>query len=623
MTSEDLNRKIAIIFAADIAEYSVKMADNEQAAMQALNSIREIVDPLIAMHKGRIFHTAGDSVMAEFKSPTEAVICAVDIQKAIIKRNKTVDTPKQMNLRIGINMGDVIEQDGNLFGEGVNIAARLEAKASNDGILISKNVFELVNSRTSFSFINLGTQQVKKTRFQAYQVDFGLGKPKISKSKSKLSLPIILASIAALMVITVSVSIFFLQRPLRDFQPISEQNLTFQIPDTPSITVAPFQNLVPDDQTAYLEKSIVDNIISVLNGSPELFVVTSNTVQIDKQKDPEIREIAEAAGVRYVLTGNYQVIGQNIRITAHLNDALKGVNLWSGKFDSSLDELFSVLDDISNTVFEEAHVEVAGKNRSEMAFFKTNTDYTEYLECLDTFQYYTPDKNRQAEVCVTELSKTAQASAPVRALLGWIYWQRVFIGISTNPAEDITFARKIADEMLIKIDTGEPFVLHGWLDFLEGKYDSVSRNALKAIEIDPANASIIPTAGSLLRRVARYEEAKAAFVQTMRINPNPPLFVPLEFGFTLTALGEYDEAKRVLKATLPRVTREGQAAGVLMDLAVVNSLEGNLKKAKQVCAEAKAQSANFNLDSQLALEGGTVDKAFLAKFSDAARQACL
>lgn len=167
MTSEDLNRKIAIIFAADIAEYSVKMADNEQAAMQALNSIREIVDPLIAMHKGRIFHTAGDSVMAEFKSPTEAVICAVDIQKAIIKRNKTVDTPKQMNLRIGINMGDVIEQDGNLFGEGVNIAARLEAKASNDGILISKNVFELVNSRTSFSFINLGTQQVKKTRFQA------------------------------------------------------------------------------------------------------------------------------------------------------------------------------------------------------------------------------------------------------------------------------------------------------------------------------------------------------------------------------------------------------------------------------------------------------------------------
>ena len=323
-----------------------------------------------------------------------------------------------------------------------------------------------------------------------------------------------------------------------------------------------------------------------------------------------------------MLNGNYHVVGKDIRVTAQLNDALNGVILWSGKFDSPLDDLFSILDDISNTVFEEVHVEVAGKNRSEMAFFTNNSDYTEYLNCFEIFQYYTPDKNKQAEACVKDLSTLAQGTAPVKFLHGWIYWQRVFIGISTDPQTDISFARQVANKMMSEVNTGEPLVLHGWLDFLEGKYESVYQNALKAIETDPANSSIIPVAASLLRRVARYDEAKAAFAQTMRMNPSPPLYVLLELGFTLTALGEYDEAKAILEATLPRVAREGQIGNVLMDLAVVHMLEGNKEKAKNVCTQAKMQSASFNLDSLLAYESGTIDSTFLAKFSEAAKLAC-
>jgi len=621
MTDLELNRKIAIIFAADVVDYSVKMEENENSAIQALNQTREKVDPLIAKFKGRIFHTAGDSVMAEFKSPTDAVNCAVEIQKELIQRNQKVDLDERMNLRIGINMGDVIAQDDNLFGEGVNIAARLEAKAPSDGILISKNIYELVRSRTDHSFLNLGRQQVKKTSFQAYQVDFGFGKQKVLNRKTQFSFKPIIAVIPLLILILGAV-IYFLDEPEQDFQPLDKKNLAFTIPDTPSITVAPFKSLVADSATNYLEKSIVDNIVSVLNGSPALFVVSIQTNEMFKELDPEVRKIAETAGVRYVLNGNYHVVGKDIRVTAQLNDALNGVILWSGKFDSPLDDLFSILDDISNTVFEEVHVEVAGKNRSEMAFFTNNSDYTEYLNCFEIFQYYTPDKNKQAEACVKDLSTLAQSTAPVKFLHGWIYWQRVFIGISTDPQTDISFARKVANKMMSEVNTGEPLVLHGWLDFLEGKYESVYQNALKAIETDPANSSIIPVAASLLRRVARYDEAKAAFAQTMRMNPSPPLYVLLELGFTLTALGEYDEAKAILEATLPRVAREGQIGNVLMDLAVVHMLEGNKEKAKSVCSQAKMQSASFNLDSLLAYESGTIDSTFLAKFSEAAKLAC-
>lgn len=622
MKNDALDRKIAVILAADIVDYSTKMETDEGAAIQALNEVRGLADPYISQFKGRIFHTAGDSIMAEFNSPTDAVTCAAEIQKKLIERNKNVDEAAQMSLRIGINMGDVIEQQDNLFGEGVNIAARLEAKAPSDGILISKNIYEFVHSRTPYSFADLGEQKVKKTVFHAYQVDFGHGHTQLEKAGHNSNAKILMLCLAFVFVMLFGFGAYTFLSNQQDFTPLDKDNLAFEIPDTPSITVAPFTNLVPSEDTAYLKKSILDNIVSVLNGSPELFVVSSEGVKFRQKEEPEIRQIAEAVGVRYVLNGSYQVIGNDIRITAQLNDALNGKVLWNGKFDSSLNRLFSILDDISNTVFEEVHIEVTGKNRSDLAFFENNEDYLAYLKCYDLFNYYTPDKNRQSENCIARLSEAAQAAPPAKLLLGYVYWQKVFIGISTDAASDIAFARTIANNVQKEMNTGDPIILHGWLDFMEGKYESVSANALQAIEADPSNSFLVSVAGSLLRRVAKYEEAKNAFAQSMRMNPHPELFVPTEYSFTLAALGEYDEAIRVLERTLPSLTREGQSGLVLTLLLVVHGLNGDETLARETCARAKSENANFNLERQLFLQSGTIDKAFLARFSDAARKAC-
>ena len=198
----------------------------------------------------------------------------------------------------------------------------------------------------------------------------------------------------------------------------------------------------------------------------------------------------------------------------------------------------------------------------------------------------------------------------------------MFIGASDQVESDIAFARDIALRMKDKIETGEPLVLNAWLDFLEGKYDSVAKNARQAIEVDPSNSEIIPIAASLLRRIGKYEEARTAFDRTLRMNPYPSLWVPREYATTLIALEAYPESKALLERNLPRVTREGQRAPIMVDLAVIAVLEGNVTEGRRICEEAKSETARFDLNGILSTRGGTTDKAFLDKFRATAYRAC-
>jgi adenylate cyclase len=618
MSEQEIDRKITVIFATDVVGYSKHMEANESGTVINLRACEKILTGLFEKHKGRLFNKGGDSFLAEFPSAVSAIECAVEFQKAIKERNSSDEASVKLKFRIGINSGDVIKEKDNLLGDGVNIAARLEALAQSGGITISKVIYDYVKSKTQYEFNDLGLQKIKQNEFHAF--DLLLDESQKRKlNTTSTSNPVKYGLFSAIVILIIAVLAYV--QVGKDFQPIDEKNLAYEIPEGPSITVAKFQNLNPSEDTNYLKKSITDNIVSVLSGSPDLLVMSPDASSAAKSENPEIKEIAEATGVRYVLTGNYQVINQKIRVNVQLNDALKGKTLWSQIFDSNIDDLFDVLDKIANSVFREVQVQVAGVNSADLSFFKTNVDYLEHQKCNSLFRERNPDSNKQAERCIQALLERDPKNPVVLYLSGWNTFQRAWMGWSSNPEQDKANSRKIA-EGIIDDYPGPPYLLLGWIDLVNGDIESVKQNASLALEVAPKNNTVLPVAASLLRRVGNYEAARPAFEKTIRTNPNPMQWVWFEYAGTLIALKDYTKAKELLQTALTRQEIGTQNVIVLMHLAAIAVFENDMSEAKLQCKTAKEATPNFDLEKNLKAISTTTDTEFYNSFIDAVKLAC-
>jgi len=618
MSEQEIDRKITVIFATDVVGYSKHMEANESGTVINLRACEKILTGLFEKHKGRLFNKGGDSFLAEFPSAVSAIECAVEFQKAIKERNSSDEASVKLKFRIGINSGDVIKEKDNLLGDGVNIAARLEALAQSGGITISKVIYDYVKSKTQYEFNDLGLQKIKQNEFHAF--DLLLDESQKRKlNTTSTSNPVKYGLFSAIVILIIAVLAYV--QVGKDFQPIDEKNLAYEIPEGPSITVAKFQNLNPSEDTNYLKKSITDNIVSVLSGSPDLLVMSPDASSAAKSENPEIKEIAEATGVRYVLTGNYQVINQKIRVNVQLNDALKGKTLWSQIFDSNIDDLFDVLDKIANSVFREVQVQVAGVNSADLSFFKTNVDYLEHQKCNSLFRERNPDSNKQAERCIQALLERDPKNPVVLYLSGWNTFQRAWMGWSSNPEQDKANSRKIA-EGIIDDYPGPPYLLLGWIDLVNGDIESVKQNASLALEVAPKNNTVLPVAASLLRRVGNYEAARPAFEKTIRTNPNPMQWVWFEYAATLIALKDYTKAKELLQTALTRQEIGTQNVIVLMHLAAIAVFENDMSEAKLQCKTAKEATPNFDLEKNLKAISTTTDTEFYNSFIDAVKLAC-
>lgn len=618
MSEQEIDRKITVIFATDVVGYSKHMEANESGTVINLRACEKILTGLFEKHKGRLFNTGGDSFLAEFPSAVSAIECAVEFQKAIKERNSSDEASVKLKFRIGINSGDVIKEKDNLLGDGVNIAARLEALAQSGGITISKVIYDYVKSKTQYEFNDLGLQKIKQNEFHAF--DLLLDESQKRKlNTTSTSNPVKYGLFSAIVILIIAVLAYV--QVGKDFQPVDEKNLAYEIPEGPSITVAKFQNLNPSEDTNYLKKSITDNIVSVLSGSPDLLVMSPDASSAAKSENPEIKEIAEATGVRYVLTGNYQVINQKIRVNVQLNDALKGKTLWSQIFDSNIDDLFDVLDKIANSVFTEVQVQVAGVNSADLSYFKTNVDYLEHQKCNSLFRERNPDSNKQAERCIQALLERDPKNPVVLYLSGWNTFQRAWMGWSSNPEQDKANSRKIA-EGIIDDYPGPPYLLLGWIDLVNGDIESVKQNASLALEVAPKNNTVLPVAASLLRRVGNYEAARPAFEKTIRTNPNPMQWVWFEYAGTLIALKDYTKAKELLQTALTRQEIGTQNVIVLMHLAAIAVFENDMSEAKLQCKTAKEATPNFDLEKNLKAISTTTDTEFYNSFIDAVKLAC-
>jgi TolB-like protein len=348
LEAHSVERKLAAIFAADVEGYSRLMGLDEVGTLRTLTAYRVITDRLIASYRGRIFNTAGDSLVADFASAVDAVQCAVAVQDAIAKENADRPAGEQMRFRIGIHVGDIMVQGDNLFGDAVNIAARLEALAEPGGICVSGTVRDHIGTKLPLSFADLGEQQVKNIAqpIKAYRISGETSPTATPAARSSLPLP-----------------------------------------DKPSIAVLPFQNMSGDPEQEYFADGMVEEIITALSRIRWLFVIARNSTFTYKGQSVDVKQVGRELGVRYVLEGSVRKAGQRVRITGQLIDATTGTHLWADRFDGSLEDVFELQDKVAVSVAGviEPRLQAAEISRSSERSTDDLTAYDLYLRAYAMF----------------------------------------------------------------------------------------------------------------------------------------------------------------------------------------------------------------------------------------------
>jgi len=399
--AERVERRLAAILAADVAGYSRLMERDETGTLARLRTLRrDLIDPKIAEHKGRIVKTTGDGILIEFPSVVEAVACAVAVQQGMAARNDTTTEDERIQFRVGINSGDVIVEDGDIHGDGVNIAARLEGIAEPGGICVSGIVHDQVQGRLECTFEDIGEQSLKNIArsVRVYRVG-----PK---------------------------------SPLADLPPAAEEGRaaaaspTLPLPDKPSIAVLPFQNMSGDPEQEYFADGMVEEIITALSRIRWLFVIARNSTFTYKGQTIDVKRVGRELGVRYVLEGSVRKGGGRVRITAQLIDAQTGAHLWADRFDGSLEDVFDLQDKVAVSVagvieptLRQAEIDRARRKRPE------NLDaYDFYLRALPFAYTSMPDEAEKALGFLERAIKLEPDLAVGHAMIAWSHEQRYLRG---------------------------------------------------------------------------------------------------------------------------------------------------------------------------------------------------
>ena len=549
MEAHRVERKLSAIFAADVEAYSRLMGRDEVGTLRTLTAYRTIIDGLIGCHRGRIFNTAGDSVLADFSSAVDAVECAVEIQEAVGKKNADRPAGEQMRFRIGIHVGDIMVQGDNLFGDAVNIAARLEALAEPGGICVSGTVQDQIGTKLAVGFVDLGPQQVKNITqpIKAYRIRDETSPPAAPVVGSALPLP-----------------------------------------DKPSIAVLPFANMSGDPEQEYFADGMVEEIITALSRIRWLFVIARNSTFTYKGRAIDVKQVGRELGVRYVLEGSVRKAGQRVRITGQLIDALGGTHLWAGRFDGSVEHIFELQDKVAISVagvieptLRQAEIERARRKRPD------NLDaYDLYLRALP---YAFTAMPGDAEKALTLLGKAIELEpdyAAAHAIIAWCHEQRYLRGglnEDTRAAalyharqaiaaggEDAAalatagFVIAVADHdyetALTALDRsfalsnscalalGFSSIVRAW----NGDDDIAVEQGKLALRLSPFDPFIyLPWVGLAYAHFAahRFEEAAAAASQAMQANPRFTVPYILRTA-ALAEIGRSDEARAMVQRLL-------------------------------------------------------------------------
>jgi adenylate cyclase len=549
-----MERRLAAILAVDMVSYGRLMATDEAGtlARQKRHKI-ELIDPRIAEYGGRVFKTTGDGLLAEFPSVVDAVRCAVMIQLAMQEQEVASPELNRITYRIGVNLGDIVAEDGDIYGNGVIVAARLEALAEPGGICVSRTVVDHVRGRVASDFEGLGAQSVKNIPepihvFRVRMMPEMARETMISARKDRLwKSPVIAVPVVGLVLMIAAVAIIAWQNWSSELEPASVTRMAFPLPDKPSIAVLPFFNLSADPEQEYFADGITNDLITDLSKFKNLFVIAANSTFIYKGKPVKAQTVAEDLGVRYVLEGSVQRIGNILRINAQLIDAVNGHHLWAERYDHDIEDLFALQNEVVDQVVSALSVELAaGEQHSPIPTDLLSPEsYQLFLHARKTLPAYFADNDdlREARQLFERVIERAPDFSGGYAGLSLAYALAVMRGYTRSPDEDGNKALELAQKAL-KLDPEYELALRAMANALQavGQTEDAIAILNKLVRASPSNADAHARLGLLLIWAGRAKEATEPLKTAIRLNPyvgSPYLGL---LGLVSFTLGQYDAA---------------------------------------------------------------------------------
>jgi adenylate cyclase len=560
MATEDFKRKLTAILSADAKGYSRLMGEDEEATVRTITAYREVIGSVVQKHRGRVVDSPGDNILAEFASVVDAVRSAVEIQEELKTRNAELPDDRKMEFRIGVNLGDVIHEKERIYGDGVNVAARVESLAEAGGICVSGTVFEHIENKLPLGYEYLGEQSVKnitkpvlvyKVLMEPDAVGKVIGE---KKAEPRRGLRIALAVVTVLLLIVGGLLIWRTAFP--PVQVASVEKMAFPLPDKPSIAVLPFTNMSDDPKQEYFSDGLTDQIISGLSKVPHLFVIARNSTFTYKGKPVKVQRVAEDLGVRYVLEGSVQRTADRIRITAQLIDAITGHHLWSERYDRDLQDIFAIQDDITMEIMKAMRVKLTRGEQARLWGKHETTNlaaYEKYLEGRAYILRFTREDNAQGRQLLEEAITLDTGFAGAYAFLGWSHFFDARFGWTESRAKSAKMAFEYAQKAIEMDDTLDyARTLLSAVYLVKRQHEKAVAEAERAVALNPNGALVYNTLAGVVGCSGRWEESIIYGKKSIRHAPFPPLTSFHWLGRAYFMTGQYDEAILTFKKALDR-----------------------------------------------------------------------
>ena len=555
-SEQKVTRKLAAILHADVKGYCLLMADDEIATLKTLHAYLSIFSDYIQKHRGRVVGTEGDAILADFASVVDAVQCAVEVQEILNAKNSELPQNRRLQFRIGINLGDVIEKDGDIYGDGVNIAARIEGLADPGGVCLSRSAYDQIKKKLRFGFKYLGEHHVKNISepIKTYKV--------LMDCESHLPL----------------------------------EHESVELPDKPSIAVLPFTNMSYDSSQEYFSDGLTEQIINGLCKVSNLFVIARNSSFAYKGKAVNVKQIAKELGVRYILEGSVQKANSRVRITAQLIDATSGFHMWSDTYDRELEDIFAFQDEITLKIIEAMHVNLTFGEQARL--WKGSTlniqALDKHMRGADYIFRYNEKNNKQAQGFFREAISIDTEYASAYVFLGYTHMLDLLYGWSKSPKNSFEKAKKNVEKAIsLNASLDMSHTLLGWIYLFERQHEKAIKEAELAIELNPNGAEAHAHYGFILLCSDMTELSIKILKRALRLNPIPPPHYYIFLAMAYRIIGQYDKAIELShKCLIDNANQLAQYLTLAASYCAVNRIE----EAKLAVKEVLSISPSFSVE---------------------------
>jgi adenylate cyclase len=506
MTTGKVKRKLTAILSADVKGYSRLMGADEVGTIRILQTYRGVISDLIQKKGGRVVDSPGDNTLAEFASVVDALESAVEIQRELKVRNADRSESRRMEFRIGINLGDVVEEGERIYGDGVNIAARIEGLAEGGGICISGTAFDQIGKRLPLGYEYMGEQPVKN-----------IEKP---------------------------VRVYRVLMELEQAGKVIGEEMAFALPDKPSIAVLPFVNMSGDPEQEYFSDGMSEDIITSLSRLPNIFVIARNSTFMYKGKSVNVQKVSQELGVKYILEGSVRKVGNRVRVTAQLIDGTTGHHVWAERYDRQLEDIFAIQDEVTLKILKELQVKIIeGEQARLYSRGAENIDaYLKYCQGRGNFLRFDKGDNIAARQLLEEVMALDPNWEPPYSWLGWTHWVDAAYGYSDNREESTKQAFQYARKAISINESSLAHALLGFTYLITREHDKALEEGEKSIMLGPNSADANAWYAQILVFAGEPAKGISLVQKALRMNPFPPSWYYNGLFWAYFSLRNYERA---------------------------------------------------------------------------------